>query len=357
MSVSYRAVAWNANKKRYDAVMLACILIYLLLFYSVSRLAYRPPRELSDAIIAIRALGTCAIIMLHVVLCIGPLARLDTRFAPLLYNRRHLGVATFITSALHAVLVVAWYHGFGVMHPLVSVLVSNPHYGSFLLFPFEIFGVAALVILFFMAATSHDFWLKNLSPRAWKSLHMLVYVAYAALLLHVALGALQLEKTPVYAAALFLGALLVSGLHLAAGLREFSRDRRPAAVNADSPDRWLDAGLVDDIAPGRAKIVCDAAHAGERIAVFRHGNAISAVANLCAHQGGPLGEGRIIDGCITCPWHGYQYLPASGSSPPPFTEKIPTYRVRIEARRIFVDPRPFPPGTPVEPAVIGELHA
>jgi hypothetical protein len=24
---------------------------------------------------------------------------------------------------------------------------------------------------------------------------------------------------------------------------------------------------------------------------------------------GPLGEGKIIDGCVTCPWHGYQYLP------------------------------------------------
>ena len=26
-----------------------------------------------------------------------------------------------------------------------------------------------------------------------------------------------------------------------------------------------------------------------------------------------------MDGCITCPWHGYQYLPHNGQSPPPFT--------------------------------------
>ena len=40
----------------------------------------------------------------------------------------------------------------------------------------------------------------------------------------------------------------------------------------------------------------------------------------------------------------------------PFAEKIPTYRVRIVARRVEVNPRPLPPGTPVEPALIPE-HA
>ena len=43
-----------------------------------------------------------------------------------------------------------------------------------------------------MAATSHDFWLHNLSPYVWKSLHMGVYVAYGLLVLHVLLGVVQL---------------------------------------------------------------------------------------------------------------------------------------------------------------------
>ena len=70
---------------------------------------------------------------------------------------------------------------------------------------------------------------------------------------------------------------------------------------------------------------------GERIAVFRDGDQIGALTNLCAHQNGPIGEGRIIDGCVTCPWHGYQYRLADGCAPPPFTEKLATYRVRIRA--------------------------
>ena len=85
---------------------------------------------------------------------------------------------------------------------------------------------------------------------------------------------------------------------------------------------------------------------GERIAVFRDGRQIGAVTNLCAHQNGPLGEGRIIDGCITCPWHGYQYKLADGCAPAPFTEKLVTYKVRINRGIVEVDPRPLPAGTP-----------
>jgi nitrite reductase/ring-hydroxylating ferredoxin subunit len=90
---------------------------------------------------------------------------------------------------------------------------------------------------------------------------------------------------------------------------------------------------------------------GERVAVFRYDGRISAISNVCQHQNGPLGEGKILDGCVTCPWHGYQYRPADGASPPPFQERVPTFRVRVEDGRIFVDPRPLPPGTFVEPAV------
>jgi len=42
--------------------------------------------------------------------------------------------------------------------------------------------------------------------------------------------------------------------------------------------------------------------------------------------------------------------PQDGGSPPPFTEKIVTYQVRIVAGRVEVDPTPLAPGTAVEPA-------
>jgi nitrite reductase/ring-hydroxylating ferredoxin subunit/DMSO/TMAO reductase YedYZ heme-binding membrane subunit len=344
MSVRYAAVKWNGNKKAYDQFLAAGIALYLAAFVGVGLLVWPG----GVVVLLIRALGTCGFLLLHVALCIGPLARLDRRFLPVLYNRRHLGVATFLVGLAHAALATAYYHGFGRVNPLVSVLATNTNYGSFSAFPFEILGVGALLILFLMAATSHDFWLKNLTPGVWKWLHMLVYLAYGLLVMHVALGALRSEGSPVYAALAGLGLAAVVGLHLAAGLRERRRDAVELPVIQKEDVGWVDVGTVDEIAEGRAKVVCIPGR--ERVAVFRHSGRISAVTNVCAHQRGPLGEGRIVDGCISCPWHGWEYRPEDGISPPPFLERIATFRVRVEGRRILLDPNPLPPGTPTQPA-------
>lgn len=373
MSVQYRAVQWNRHKRVYDGLLAAGVVIYLAAFVAVGKRVWLGPQVISDPVLLIRATGTCAFAMLHIILCIGPLARLSPRFSPLLYNRRHFGVTMFGVALVHGAANVGFYHGFGVMDPFSSLLRNNMNFMSLTGFPFELLGAAGLAILFLMAATSHDFWLKNLSPRVWKSLHMGVYVAYGLIVMHVVLGPLQSERNPVYAAALLAGVLSVSVLHLVAGLRESRRDAGPLASAAGrstaSPrysggasegsslpagaaaNGWLDIGAPAEIPMHRAKVVCfrDA----ERVAVFRHERGYSAVSNVCAHQNGPLGEGRIVGGCITCPWHGYQYLAESGTSPPPFTEKIPTYRLKVEAGRLLLDPTPLPPGTPVAPALEG----
>ena len=116
------------------------------------------------------------------------------------------------------------------------------------------------------------------------------------------------------------------------------------AARAPGSDGWLTVGPPQSIPQQRALIV--ALPGGERIAVFRDGDEIGALSNLCAHQNGPIGEGCIVDGLVTCPWHGYQYQLKDGCAPPPFTEKLATYRVRLRAGVIEVDPKPLPPGTP-----------
>jgi DMSO/TMAO reductase YedYZ heme-binding membrane subunit/nitrite reductase/ring-hydroxylating ferredoxin subunit len=357
VSVGYVAVQWNGHKRVYDACVAAGIAAYLGVFFVGGKLLYAPPHAISDPILAMRALGTCAYLLIHVILCIGPLARLDRRFLPLLYNRRHLGVATFFVALSHGVIAIGFYHGFGVVNPLVSLLTSNTNYGSLSAFPFQILGLLALLILFLMAATSHDFWLKNLGAPTWKRLHMLVYVAYALLVTHVALGILQTHRSPWLAALVAAGVVTVASLHLIAGMRELRHDeggrrRMERCSPSGGAGTWVDVGCVDELVEGRGSTVT--VGGGERIALFRHNGCISATTNVCAHQGGPLGEGKIIDGCITCPWHGWQYRPADGCSPPPFTEKIATFRVRVVDGRIEVNPAPLPPGTAVAPARVEE---
>ena len=65
-----------------------------------------------------------------------------------------------------------------------------------------------------------------------------------------------------------------------------------------------------------------------------------------------MGEGKIIDCLVTCPWHGFQYDVRTGQSPKPFTETVPTYNLRLENGDVMVDPKANPPGTPVEPLAI-----
>jgi methionine sulfoxide reductase heme-binding subunit len=211
-----------------------------------------------------------------------------------------------------------------------------------------VLGLAALAMLCLMAATSHDFWLHQLTAPVWKALHMGVYLAYALIVLHVLFGAAAEETHPWLLAPLAGGALLVFGLHAVAGGREARRDRGADTHAADSSG-FVDVCHVDDIPERRAVITC---LAGERVAIFRYEGRVSALSNVCQHQNGPLGEGRIVNDCVVCPWHGYEYLPESGASPAPFAERVPTFNLRVVAGRVHVDPTPNPPGTRVEPVRI-----
>lgn len=342
MDATFRFVSWNRAKVIYDSVLLTAVTIYITMAMILGRWWFSPPGDPATwEDLRIRAFGTCAFLMLTVVLSIGPLARLNPGLLPLLYNRRHFGVLTFLVASAHAWFNVDWFLSRGKGADLVSIVTNWPNYASIAHFPYDTLGMIAIFVLFLMAATSHDFWLARLTPRRWKTLHMAVYVAYGLLVMHVALGVMQTRHSPIIPVLLGIAATIVCSLHLLAGWRERAIDRG-AAVSAEG---WIIVGPPLSIPDRAARIV--AARSGERIAVFRDGERIGAVTNLCAHQNGPLGEGRVVDGCVTCPWHGYQYRLEDGCAPAPFTEKIATYRVRINRGIVEVDPTPLPPGTRV----------
>ncbi len=344
MSVEYSPVLWNRQKKRYDLALLGFVACYFILFAGFQ--FWLQPNTSPESLI-IRSTATLSFLLLHVILVIGPLCRLNPLFLPLLYNRRHLGVSMFLIALVHAIVSLIQFHSLGDVSPLVALFTSNPNYDSISQFPFQIFGFFALLILFLMAATSHDFWLENLSPRIWKALHMMVYVAYALIVLHVALGVLQQEGVPLGATLLGIGMLVVIGLHVTAGLKS---DTSESKTLGSVQEGFVPVCAVEHIAENRAKVVV---LEGENIAIFKYDGKVSAIHNVCKHQNGPLGEGKIVDGCITCPWHGYQYLPENGQSPPPFTEKVKTYDVRVDEGLVYVNPKPHPEGTQRPPAMIG----
>ena len=339
MSASYRAVGWNSFKKRYDIVMVLGVALFLVAFVGISMAR---SSTWSFEILLMRATAVASLILLHMILAIGPLARLDNRWLPLLYNRRHLGVTMFLLALIHAVLAILTYHVGSTMNPIVSVFTTDAGL-RMSAFPFQAFGFCALIILFVMAATSHDFWLANLTAPVWKTLHMTVYVAYGLLVVHVAFGIIQAETSWISGTFMGLGVVLISGLHVYSGWCQAGLD-----PNNDEEAEFVDvcaiAELIENVPLGAD--VC-----GERVAVILYeGDKVSCVSGVCQHQNGPLAEGRFRHGCLTCPWHGYQYKPEDGTSPSPFTERIPTFDVKIAGGRVLVRSVPNPAGTPVQPA-------
>ena len=73
-----------------------------------------------------------------------------------------------------------------------------------------------------------------------------------------------------------------------------------------------------------------AAKAGaQSLVVVRNGETVYALHAQCAHAGGPLAEGKLVDGCIECPWHGSRFDMATGRRKRgPTTYDQPRYDVR-----------------------------
>lgn len=348
MSVKYIPVQWNKIKWQYDAVMLAGAVVFLVLFIYITPGVLSYERPINPQVHNARAFGACAFLMLTVILCIGPLARLDRRFLPLLYNRRHFGVMTAFVALSHASFIMNWYFAFSMSNKYEALLFANTSYGQLAGFPFEVFGIFALTVLLILATTSHDFWMKFLSPPVWKRIHYLIYPAYLSVVAHVSFGILQDQQNHAFTVIFLGGAALVGTLNLAAALHERNKGDRTAETTGD----WIEICNAAEMEEGfaKVKILPD----GDRVAVFLQQGKLSAISNACAHQNGPLGEGKIIRCLVTCPWHGFQYDVTNGRSPAPFTEMIPTYRLKIDDGVVFVDPNANPPGTYVEPVALPE---
>jgi nitrite reductase/ring-hydroxylating ferredoxin subunit len=169
-------------------------------------------------------------------------------------------------------------------------------------------------------------------------------LAYGLVLAHVALGVLQSERSGIYPLALAFGFVVVASLHVLAACQESGSDTTARELPTEG---WSEAFAVDEVSEGRGRVVTVN---GQRIAVFRHQDRIFATSNVCRHQGGPLGEGRIVEGCITCPWHGWNYRPEDGCSPPPFQEVVETYETRVTAGRVWIRSQANPLGTRCEGA-------
>jgi nitrite reductase/ring-hydroxylating ferredoxin subunit/uncharacterized membrane protein len=77
------------------------------------------------------------------------------------------------------------------------------------------------------------------------------------------------------------------------------------------------------------------------IVLLKRGSEVLALGGACSHWGGPLAEGKLVDGeCVQCPWHGSQFDMRNGSvQRGPATVTAPVFETRIRDGRVEVRTR------------------
>jgi nitrite reductase (NADH) small subunit len=75
---------------------------------------------------------------------------------------------------------------------------------------------------------------------------------------------------------------------------------------------------------------------GKEVAVFAVDGGFVATSGMCPHAQGPLHEGEIEDGILTCPWHGWTFSLDSGQCEEDPGLCLERYEVKVEGDDILV---------------------
>ena len=79
------------------------------------------------------------------------------------------------------------------------------------------------------------------------------------------------------------------------------------------------------------------------MAVFEEAGKFYAMNFVCPHSGGPMSEGWIRDGIVTCPWHEWQFDASTGLSTEKDGHAIEVYETRQEGGNLLVGGIKRPP--------------
>jgi NAD(P)H-dependent nitrite reductase small subunit len=96
---------------------------------------------------------------------------------------------------------------------------------------------------------------------------------------------------------------------------------------------YVTVAKLEDLGPGQCRVV---EVNGNEVAVFNLNGTFYAIDNMCAHQGGPLGEGLLEGETVICPWHSWKYNVTTGICSTNPSRKVKTYSVKIENGQIQV---------------------
>jgi nitrite reductase/ring-hydroxylating ferredoxin subunit/uncharacterized membrane protein len=232
-------------------------------------------------------------------------------------------------------------------HPIHAVLTDVPIGVLFLVIVFDVLGfpdvavitlgIGILALVGAAVAGLADYADTDGLARTRATLHATVMIT--TLVIYLVSFALRLGSGPTAATAAV--ALSVIGfLVLSAGAyvggdvvyvlgNMVSRHAFRAAAGGGT--KWISMepaelepdGSIPENRPVKAKL------GASNLVLVRQGEQILALHDVCAHAGGPLSEGKLVDGLIECPWHYSRYRMTNGAVVRgPSVYDQPAYEVR-----------------------------
>ncbi len=321
-----------------------------------------------------------AFTLLHLALFVGPWSRLVKSWSKIYKHRRHLGVTAFLLADLHASLVLKVYYSYNFEAAYSSIFVFFGFTSLFIMAWLAIsswdkvqhsiknkwwsiiHGSLLLIYvgaIFYARSTALDisawhqwlllafvaFWLLT-SPWAlpklmlkrvngWKQLHVLIYIAYVSLIVHSWTGVVKLLEI-TWLSALFWTMVVAVVTSHSVGLIVKSlggkKEKTPKPVEIEGK-KYSPTAAVGSFENGigqRFKID------GSPVAVFKDGDKFIAMSAVCPHQGGPIDQGKIVNGFVECPWHQYQFGVDDGLGPEGYKDCIPYFPVTVREGVVYV---------------------
>ena len=119
------------------------------------------------------------------------------------------------------------------------------------------------------------------------------------------------------------------------------------ATKSKQPSSLRYLCLKTEIQKGKSKAfsISNGKGVQQDIAVFNVDDNFYAISNTCAHKGGPLSQGILEKGIVTCPWHGWKYNVSNGKSAHTGGDSVNSYKIHLIGNKLYLDIIPSRLGT------------
>lgn len=108
-----------------------------------------------------------------------------------------------------------------------------------------------------------------------------------------------------------------------------------SAVSVAMSQNLVDVGAIGDVPQRGARCV---KNGDLTIAIFRtQDDQFFALEDKCPHKNGPLSQGIVHDGCVTCPLHNWVISLSSGQAQGADEGQTRTFTVEVRDGRLLLD--------------------